>query len=183
MIELKGRISSVQKLKGSVRAAPGKLASEVETYLLVTEDGQEIPAVTVAEEVVFTATANDIRAGTVAATSQGVTEGTKVIPSYQTMEGVQVIPAGSEFKITALSDNNMYDFTKLQALACLFNTSMSNSVSTIAVGINGKVYPVQSTTAAAEITKDHENKAVRFGVTNTYGTPCIIRYFTYREDN
>lgn len=179
-MQITGQIAEVQKLSAELYAIPAE--TEPVSFLLVDENGKEIPAVLVDEETVFTATENDIRIGTTAATEKGFTEGTKVIPSYQTMEGVQVIPAGSEFKISFLSVGNMYDFTKLQALACLFNTSLNDSVSTIAVGINGKVYPVESTTAAAEITKDHENKVVNFGVTNTYGTPCIIRYFTYREE-
>lgn len=177
MIELKGKISPVQFLSGKLNPFVG----EPQTYMLLMEDGQEIPAVLVEEETVFTATANDIRKGAVAATAEGVTVGTKDIPAYYTTEGVQLIPAGSKFRITTLSDPD-YDYTKLQALACLYNTNMNNSVATVAVGVNDKVYPVESTTAAAEITKDHENKAIDFGVTNTYGTPCIIRYFTYREE-
>lgn len=152
------------------------------TYILVDEDGNEIPAVLIDNEVVLDATANDIREGTTAVTGDGVTVGEKVIPAYQTMEGIQLIPVGGEFKITSLSDKDMYNFTKLQALACLYNTSTSDSVATVAVGINGNVYPVADTTAVSEITIDHENKAICFGVTNTYETPCVIRYFTYKEE-
>lgn len=182
MIELQGRISSVQKLKGGVNAAPGKLASEVETYLLVTEDGQEIPAVTVAEEVVFTATANDIRAGTVAATSQGVTEGTKEIPAYHTTEGIAFIPADSDFEIY-IATAERYNFTKLQAILCPYNNTIAESVAAEGVVIEKTVYAVSSATAMASVTVDPATKKIKFGIKNTFGVPCIIRYFTYKEEN
>lgn len=45
------------------------------TYILKTEDGQEIPAVLTEEEVYLTATADDIRAGKIAITNDGITIG------------------------------------------------------------------------------------------------------------
>jgi len=50
----------------------------VQSYLLVTEDGTEIPAVLVDEEVIFTATEYDLREGTVAASGSGVIHGKAV---------------------------------------------------------------------------------------------------------
>ena len=164
---------------GNAVGGAGRLGK---TVVIQDENGHEFVGVVTDSEVVFDATPNDIRIGKVAATGDGVTVGEKVIPSYQTMEGVQLIPAEREFKITSLSDNDMYNFTKLQALACLYNTNTANSVETVAVGINRNVYPVSSTTAVSEITIDHENKAICFGVMNTYEKPCVIRYFTYKEE-
>ena len=46
------------------------------TYTLLMQDGTEVIAVEFDEELVFTATADDIRKGTVAATASGVTVGT-----------------------------------------------------------------------------------------------------------
>jgi hypothetical protein len=180
--ELKGSISaSVHRLSGNVKAVPGKLATVTETYLLLTEDGGEIPAVAVDQEVVFTATANDIRLGAVAATASGVTEGTKDIPAYHTTEGIALIQHGSEFCIT-IRTADRYNYTKLQAIICPYNTSMANSVAAQCVSVNGGVYAAGSATAIAEVTLDHENKRIKFGITNTYGVPCIIRYFTYKEE-
>lgn len=164
-----------KRLFGKLNRVP---ASETATYIFVAEDGTEIPAVKVAEETVFTATANDIRSGTVAATAEGVTEGTKVIPAYHTTEGAQLIPAGSSITITKLVN---CDFTKLQALICAFASSMAASVKTDAVSINGKVYAVGSTDVLSEVAVDTENQKVNFGITNTGTTPCVIRYFTYKE--
>ena len=68
-------------------------------YILVDEDGTEVPAVLVEEETVFNATANDIREGMVAATDAGVIVGTKEIPAYITTEGVQAIPVKGPLQI------------------------------------------------------------------------------------
>ena len=48
------------------------------TFLLVDESGEEYIGVVVGEEVVFTATAEDIKKDKVAGTSDGVTIGTHV---------------------------------------------------------------------------------------------------------
>lgn len=164
-----------KRLFGKLNRVP---ASETATYIFVAEDGTEIPAVKVAEETVFTATANDIRSGTVAATAEGVTEGTKEIPAYHTLEGYKVIPAGSAVKITNMKN---CEYTKLQALVCAFNSSIANSVATEKVCIDGSVYAVSSTVVVAKVTIDAENKTVNLGITNEGSTPLIIRYFTYKE--
>lgn len=180
MIELKGKIDPVKELQGKINAVPGGVygSSDSMTYILVTENGQEIPAVVVEEETVFTATANDIRAGTVAATAEGVTEGTREIPPYNTSEGYKVITAGSAVAIT-----NLYncEYTKLQVLICAFNSSIDNSVATEKVSIDGKVYAVGDTTVLATVTVDAENKKINLGITNEGSTPLIVRYFTYKE--
>lgn len=46
------------------------------TYILVDENGNEVPAVYMGADTILTATANDIRLGTTAITDEGVTEGT-----------------------------------------------------------------------------------------------------------
>lgn len=50
------------------------------SIVLQTEDGEEMYAVLVDSEVIFTAGANDIRKGKIAATANGVVIGTAVIP-------------------------------------------------------------------------------------------------------
>lgn len=151
---------------------------DTQTYMLLTEDGTEIPAVMVGEETVFTATENDIRAGTVAATDSGVTTGTKEIPAYYVHEGVKIVTPGSTFVI---SDND-YDYTKLQALFCLFNSNSSNSVATEKVAINTDVYAVQSTDSISVIQKNDANKTIEFGVSNETTSPKILRFMFYKEE-
>lgn len=57
--------------------------SESVSYILVTPDGTEIPAVEVSEETIFTATAADIVEGKVAATADGVVTGTLVVAASE----------------------------------------------------------------------------------------------------
>lgn len=146
-------------------------------YILVDEFGNEVPAVLTEEEVDLTATANDIREGVVAVTDDGVITGEKEIPSYHTSEGFKLVRSGSDFSVAFPN----YDYTKLQAIICVFNTSMSDSVAARKVVINDNVYPVDSTVADSEITKNDETKTVDFGITNDLGADCLIRYFSYKE--
>ena len=152
-------------------------ASVGQTIILVDESGKEVPAVLVEEEVDLTATPNDIRIGTVAVTEAGVTTGTKEIPSYNTREGIKVVTSGKQLSITTAD----YDYTKMQALICAFNTSLSNSVSTEKVAIDNLVYDVLSVVALSSVTKNDATKAIDFGVTNESGAPQIIRYIYFKE--
>ena len=157
-------------------------AEDVLTYILVDEDGNQVPAVLVDRQTIFTATANDIREGAVAATSDGVTVGTKEIPAYYTTEGVQGVPAGSEFKIT-IATSNRYDYTKLQAIVCPLNTIPDDSVAAEKVCINDNVYVVGYTESIANITVDHDTKSINLNITNDTDKPFVIRYFTFKEEN
>lgn len=145
-----------------------------ETYILVDENGNEIPAVLTEEEVDLTATANDIRLGSIAVTDDGVIEGTKEIPSYYTTEGMVVVMSGKDFTINSL--RSRYDFTKLQALFC------SNSVVTDKVCINTNVYPVNSKNVLSTVTVNAIDEIIDFGITNDTTVPYVIRYFTYKEE-
>lgn len=151
-------------------------ADDTETYMLVYEDGTEVPAVFVEDEVTFTATENDIRAGSVAATAKGVVTGTKEIPSYNTSEGVKAVPVGSVFKVYIPN----YDYTKLQAIFCMFNTSLTDSVSADRVVINDNVYPVESIVSEASVSVNDVD-GINFGVMNNSTRPYLIRYFSYKE--
>lgn len=147
------------------------------TYILVDEEGNEVPAVVVSQEVVFDAVENDIRIGKVAATANGVTTGTKEIPAYVTAEGFKLITANSPFMLP----HTYYDYTKLQAMFCVFNTSLTDSVSTDKVVINDTVYAVSSTEAVAAVVKDDINARIDFGVNNDSESRYLIRYFMFKE--
>lgn len=151
------------------------------SYIFVDENGNEIAGALVDEVTVFDATENDVREGKVFASELGVKMGTKVIPSYNTIEGSRVITAGSKIEITDLSDLDLYEFTKLQAILCDFNSSMSDSTAAVKVSINGSVYEVQSTTPIATVTANATEKSIDFGITNDTDKPKILRYFTYKE--
>lgn len=185
MIELQGhvKVNSATELKGqiTIQHLQGNLLRfpiEPETYILVTEEGEEFPAVLVDEAIVFDATANDIRLGTTAATQFGVTEGTKVIPSYHTEEGYWLIPSGSAFSIPM---DELYDFTKLQVIICPWVGSIAGSVAAEKISLDEKVYAVNSTESLATVERDSENKEINLGITNDSGSLYLIRYFTYKE--
>lgn len=150
------------------------------TMVLEDENGNRVVAVLVDQEVDFTATANDIRKGMVAATDDGVTVGEKFIPTYLTTEGVEYVHPGTEYSVR-LPDNDLYDYTKFQAIICPNNVSLSDSVSCERVVINDNVYNVLSTESIHEIMINSEDKVIEFGIKNTSDIPYLIRYFTYKE--
>lgn len=152
-------------------------ATPLRTLILEDENGSQIAGVVVGKEVIFTATDNDVRRGLVYAGDSGVSTGTKNIPSYHTTQGRKAIANGSKF---ILSIPN-YDYTKLQAIVCSFNTNLDNSVSAEQVVINDNVYNVQMSEAVSVVQKDHDNSYIDFGFTNTSGKHCVLRYFTYKE--
>lgn len=153
------------------------------TYILTDDFGNEAVAVVTEDRVTLDATPNDIRLGTTAATCTGVTPGTKVIPSYHTRGGFVVILKGKTFELTRLDEDNLYDFTKLQAIICEYNTNSKDSVSSNKVCINENVYNVNSTDSISSITKNHNTKTVEFGITNDSDKIHILRFFTYKEIN
>lgn len=157
-----------------------KLANP-QTFILQDEEGNEVAAVLVANETVFTATENDIRKGAVAATSEGVTVGTKVIPSYHTSESAILIKAGGRYKISILKELELYKYTKLQAIICDYNNNMSKSVSAEKVAINDKVYDVQSVVPLATVSANETDKTIDFGITNDTDKPKVLRFFTYKD--
>ena len=155
----------------------GSYSQMGKTFILVDEDGNEMTGVVVDQETVFTAGDNDVREGMVYAGDDGVSIGTKDIPAYHTVEGYRFITNGSKFTLHI----NNYDYTKLQAIICPYNTSLTNSVSAEKVVIDNNVYPVQSTVSESTVTVDFDNELIDFGITNTSGQLYLIRYFTYKE--
>lgn len=191
-------VSKIKAIADAIRAKTGttapltldEIAESIEylesdgalatTYILVDEDGYEIPATLVEEEVELTATANDIRLGTTAVTDDGVIEGEKEIPSYNTEEGYKLVPAGSSFSLS-LPLLDMYDFTKLQIIVCAFSGSVSGSVAADRVVINDGVYAVNSSELISTVTKNDSNKTIELGIMNSGSAIYLMRYITYKE--
>lgn len=184
---LEGLGDSIRSVTGSTKKfTPDEMIEEVKnildatTFILVDTDGNEYPAVYVDSDTVCTATANDIRKGSVAITPEGVIEGTKEIPAYHTTEGYTLVDAGKDFAIPI--KNGRYDYTKLQALLCAYNTSPSKSVSTDRVVIGDSVYAVNSIEPISTVTINAEKATIELNITNDSDTIYIIRYFTYKEE-
>lgn len=156
----------------------GKIETMPEMFILEDEDGNQLAAVLTDEPIELTADKKtDIRIGTTAVTSEGVVQGEKEIPAYHVTEGTKVIPNNSAFLISIPN----YDYTKLQAILTPYKSSLADSVASDRVVINGKVYPVQSNVSEASVTINDELKRIELGLVNSSGSPCIIRYFSYKE--
>lgn len=152
------------------------------TFTIVDENGTELIGVVVDQETLFTAGDNDVREGMVYASDSGVSIGTKVIPTYNTYQGLKVIPAGSALTLCNYDAKiNSYDYTKLQAIVCEFNTNLSDSVGAYYVSIDNVVYAVQHTDSTSIVVKNHDEKIIDFGMVNNSDSIMIIRYFMYKE--
>jgi hypothetical protein len=147
------------------------------TYILTDENGNELTGVYVESETIFTATDNDVREGKVYAGDGGKSVGQKNIPSYYTSEGRKIVTDGSKFTIPTPN----YDYTRLQAIICPYNTTPDNSVASEKIVVNNNVYNVQSTTSISLVEKDQMNACIDLGITNVSGGIYVIRYFTYKE--
>lgn len=181
---LKGLADAIRSVNGESRTYTATemieavtTIMESVTYILADENGKEVPAVFVESETIFTANANDIRLGKVAATASGVTEGTKEIPAYYVAEGYRLVTAGSLFAISV----DEWDYTKLQVIICPFNTSLANSVAAEKVVIEDSVYNSGSTDAVSTVIKDTANERIDLGITNNTENRYLIRYFMYKE--
>lgn len=159
----------------------GGVIKNPDTIILVDENGKEYTAVMTGEDVQITATVNDVRLGKTAAFTDGVKTGEKFIPAYHTNEGLRAIPDGSPFTIPTLLEQDAYDFTKLQAIICDFNTSTTDSVAANQISVNGNVYATQSSTIISVVEKKHDTKTIDLGIINNSGNLKILRYFTYKE--
>lgn len=158
----------------------GSYEPEDQTYILVDEDGNEIAGVLLDEEVDLTATPNDIRLGTTAITDAGVTEGEKEIPNYLAEEGKRVIKSGDQLDIPLYSE--ICEYTHLQAIICVYNTSTSNSVAANKVVIGDNVYAVGSTDVLATVTVDTNSQTIKLGLFNDSDSSLVVRYTIIKED-
>lgn len=151
-------------------------------FILRDEAGNQVVGVLASTETVLTATVQDIRKGETAVTEEGMVVGEKIIPAYHTHEGTKLIMPNKEMVINfSAFDIPYYDYTKLQAIICVYNTTISNSVNADKVSINDKVYNVNSTEVLSSVTKRIEDKTISFGIVNELEKPCVVRYFTYKE--
>lgn len=178
---IRAKTGSTEKLTlDQMATAITEIETTPEMIVLVDDAGHEVAAVLTDEAITLTATPNDVRAGTTAIMSTGLGEGSKEIPTYRTTEGWAAILSGKTIAVKIR--DGKYDYTKLQALICAFNTNVNDSVSTEKVVINDNVYAVNSTESLSVVVIDHENESINLGITNESDKPCVFRYFTYKED-
>ena len=150
------------------------------TFTLVDDNGTELVGVITDNETVFTATADDIKIGKIAATDEGVTEGIDT-RTYRTTQGGILISPGSSLSIP-LSDYDKYNYTKLQCMIAPFNTSIINSVAVNKVVIDSYVYDTSSVSKVSDVTKNNTNKSIDLNITNNTDNYLVIHFFTYKEE-
>lgn len=150
------------------------------TFILTDERGTELTGVVVGQETVFTATADDIKIGKIAATNEGITEGVDT-KTYRMANGRQLVSSGSSLSIP-LSDYNQYNYTKLQCMIAPFNTSVTDSVAINQVVIDDCVYNTGSISKVSYVTKNNVNKSIDLNITNNTGSYLVIHFFTYKEE-
>lgn len=157
-------------------------AAPLRTLILTDADGNEFTGVVTGQEVVFTATDNDVREGLVYASDEGISTGTKNIPGYRTTQGVALVLNNSEFSIP-LSQYDQYDYTELQCIIAPLESNATDSVASEKIVLYDAVYETNTSEPISELSKDSENKSINLNITNNTGNMYVIHYFTYREED
>ena len=152
----------------------------IKTVMLEDGDGNSLTAVITGEETVFTATANDIKIGKIAATDEGIIEGTDT-KTYRTNQASMVILPNQSFSIP-MDKYDTYDYTKFQAMIAKFNTTQLDSIAVDKIVINDAVYVVNSTTKLSDVIKNSSTKSIDLNITNDTENIYIIHYMTYKEE-
>jgi hypothetical protein len=153
----------------------------INTYILVDENGNEVPAVLVDEPVTLTANATtDIRKGMTAVTDEGLVTGEKEIPGYITTQGKIGVKPTKPLRIRLFSD--ICQYTKLMVTVCDYNTSLNDSVSATLVVLGDYLYNVGSSTPIANVTVDAENHSIDLGLINDRDSTIVVHYMTIKEE-
>lgn len=150
------------------------------TFIIQDSDGNEITGVVTGEETVFTATADDIKIGKIAATDEGIVEGTDTKTYRTCMKNLLILP-GEDYSIP-LSDYNRYDYTGFNAMIAKFNNTIADSTAVEKVVLNDCVYNVSSTNVLSNITKNQETKSIDLNITNNTDDTYLIYIATYKEE-
>ena len=146
------------------------------TFIIEYGDGNEITAVVVDQETVFTATDNDVREGYVYAGDSGVSVGSKNIPSYHTTYGYKFATPNKEIKISV----DEFDFSNLFVTIATYDQTIENSVAVTYVAVDGSMYAVGSGEKISDITVDLENEQIDLGM--TVSIKSVVRYLVTREE-
>lgn len=148
----------------------------IKTVKIVDENGEEILGVVVDQEQIFTATDNDVREGFVYAGDSGVSTGTKIIPSYHTEYGCKLMKANT----TVTIPTREYNYNNLFVVIATYDTSITQSVLSTYVSINGAMYTVGSNEKISDIIIDAENEKINLGI--TLSEKSVVRYLVTREE-
>ncbi len=146
------------------------------TFIFEDEAGNTFTGVAVDNEVVFTATDNDVREGLTYVSGNGVSTGTKIIPTYYASHGEKIVMSNKEASIYMPK----YDYDSLIVTISTYNTSMSKSTVSTYVSIDNGMYTVGSNNKLSDITTDKETQQIKLGI--TVSEKSVLRYFVVTEE-
>ena len=146
----------------------------LKTLTFVDENGQELLGVVVGKDVLFDATADDVKTGKKFASDMGLDVG---VNDYMqnAQHGTCRINPGESFTIP-LSENDEYDYTAFQAMIA----TVTNSVAVEKVVLNDAVYNVSSGVKVSDVTKNHDTKSVDLNFVNDTTNVYVVNFITYK---
>lgn len=147
---------------------------------IVDGNGNTLVGTVTDSAVVFDATREDVKVGKMFASNDGVQEGIDT-KTYRTTQASRAISPGESFSIP-LEDNDMYNYTKFQAMIANFNITIDDSVSVNKIVFNDAVYDVNSTAKLSNVAKNTLTKSIDLNITNSTSDTYVIHYSTYKEE-
>lgn len=147
---------------------------------IVDGNGNTLVGTVTDSAVVFDATREDVKVGKMFASNDGVQEGIDT-RTYRTTRASRAILPGESFSIP-LEDNDMYNYTKFQAMIANFNTTIADSISVSKISFNNSVYNVSSTIKLSDVTKSVSTKSINLNITNDTSNVYIIHYALYKGE-
>lgn len=179
-------------LKGSLTAQGKEVSDSFATYAgaidalenpdnieyLLTVDGETAVYAQLhgEEKVDLTATANDIREGSVAVVNSGVITGEKFIPPYVAAYGTKFALADSEATLDGYETN----YNQIMLSLAPYDSSINASTAVNYISIGDSLYEVGTGTKVSDITKDVDNDQIFLGITPT--AKSVLRFFVVREE-
>lgn len=154
----------------------GISSAPLKTLTIVDENNNEYVGIVVGSEVLFTATDNDVRVGSVYAGDSGVSTGTKDIPAYYSSYGHKFVLADQEAVIVVPE----YNYKNLMVTISTYNTSWDQSVVSTYISIDNGMYAVGSNTKLSDITIDYDNEQINLGI--TVSEKSVLRYIVVMEE-
>ena len=151
------------------------------TFIIEDDNGNEITGVCVDQQIVFDATAADVRIGKIFASDDGIMQGENTI-TYRTSEGSEYILPGADFCVSDLGVYNEYNYTKLQCIITKYSSNKDERMSAEKIVLNDSVYNVGSSIAISTVTKNVEKKSIDLNITNETDDIYIIYFFTYAQE-
>lgn len=155
-------------------------SAPLKSLVIQDVDGTELFGVVTGDEIVFTATKDDVKVGKTFVSSEGIQAGEDT-RTYRTLHACCCILPNEKFSIP-LEKYDQYDYTKFQAVISAFNTELSDSLAVEKTVLFDGVYDVNSSNKISDVTKNTDAKSIDLNITNNSDKTFIINYNTYKEE-